>query len=50
MQLRTVVAESVVKFDIQFPPGEDGSNFIDNVKDRFTWGLAELNLCLLPRT
>lgn len=45
MELRTVIAEIVVRFDIAFPPGKDGSEFIMNVKDRFTWGLPDLNIC-----
>ncbi|KAJ4289805.1 hypothetical protein N0V90_011136 [Kalmusia sp. IMI 367209] len=44
-----VVADVVSRFDIEFPAGEDGSKFIDNVKDHFTWGLADLMLCFKPR-
>lgn len=49
MQLRLVVADVVSRFDIEFPTGEDGSNFIDNVKDHFTWDLSDLMLCFKPR-
>lgn len=49
MQLRTVVAEAVMKFDIAFAAGRDGSEFISKVKDRFTWGLADLDLCFQSR-
>ncbi|KAJ8101623.1 cytochrome P450 [Lipomyces tetrasporus] len=48
MQIRLVIAATVSKFDIGFPPGADGSDFVENTKDRFTWGLAELNLCFRP--
>ncbi|KAH7311409.1 putative cytochrome P450 [Stachybotrys elegans] len=50
MQLRLVIADCITKFDIGYPKGHDGSGFIDNVKDRFTWGLAELILCFRPRS
>ncbi|KAI9164122.1 Cytochrome P450 monooxygenase notG' [Paramyrothecium foliicola] len=50
MQLRLVVADCIMKFEIEYPKGQDGRHFIDNVKDRFTWGLAELNLCFQPRS
>ncbi|KAI1136397.1 putative cytochrome P450 monooxygenase [Hypoxylon sp. FL0543] len=49
MQIRTVVALAVSRFDIEYPPGKDGSEFIENIKDRFTWGLADLNICFKPR-
>ncbi|CAD0109773.1 unnamed protein product, partial [Aureobasidium uvarum] len=45
MQIRLVVADAVTRFDIAFPTGKDGSEFIENTKDRFTWGLAELSIC-----
>lgn len=48
MQLRLVIAECVARFDVEFPLGKDGSEFIENVKDRFTWGLADLNICFRP--
>ncbi|KAI5924848.1 putative cytochrome P450 monooxygenase [Camillea tinctor] len=49
MQLRTLTAQIVMRFDLEFPPGQDGSGFIENVTDRFTWGLAPLDLCFKPR-
>ncbi|RYP19688.1 hypothetical protein DL765_003203 [Monosporascus sp. GIB2] len=48
LQLRTLVAEIVVRFNISFAPGRDGSEFIEHVRDRFTWGLAGLELCFKP--
>lgn len=49
MQIRLVIADAVSRFDIQFPMGKDGSEFVNNTKDRFTWGLAELNICFKER-
>jgi tryprostatin B 6-hydroxylase len=49
MQIRLVIADAVSRFDIQFPMGKDGSEFVNNTKDRFTWGLAELNICFKVR-
>ncbi|KAI1633765.1 putative cytochrome P450 monooxygenase [Biscogniauxia mediterranea] len=49
MQIRTLMAQIVRRFDVEFPPGQDGSKFIENTKDRFTWGLADLDLCFKPR-
>lgn len=49
MQIRLVIADAISRFDIAFPPGQDGSDFIDNTKDRFTWGLADLNICFRAR-
>lgn len=49
MQMRLVIADAVSKYEIEGPPGKDGSEFIDNTKDRFTWGLSELNICFRAR-
>ncbi|KAI1492457.1 putative cytochrome P450 monooxygenase [Biscogniauxia mediterranea] len=49
MQIRTLMAQIVMRFDVEFPPGQDGSKFIENTKDRFTLGLADLDLCFKPR-
>lgn len=48
MQLRLVVAEVVSRFDIAFAKPDAGPEFIDNVKDRFTWKLSQLNLRFTP--
>ncbi|KAL9127724.1 MAG: hypothetical protein Q9217_003454 [Psora testacea] len=40
-----VIADAVSRYEIEFPRGKDGSEFIENAKDQFTWGLTELNLC-----
>ena len=49
MQIRLIIADVISRFDVEFPPGKDGSDFIENTKDRFTWGLAELSICFRPR-
>ncbi|OCK75773.1 putative cytochrome P450 [Lepidopterella palustris CBS 459.81] len=49
MQLRTVIASLVIKFDVEFAPGDDGSSFISNTKDQFTLCLADLNLLFKSR-
>ncbi|KAI0603007.1 putative cytochrome P450 monooxygenase [Biscogniauxia sp. FL1348] len=49
LQIRTLMAQIIMRFDIEFPPGQDGSWFIENTTDRLTWGLADLDLCFKPR-
>lgn len=48
MQLRLVIAEAVTRFKIGFATPEAKANFINNVKDRFTWKLAKLELEFTP--
>lgn len=49
MQIRLVVANAASKFDVEFPAGNDGAEFVDRTVDHFTWGLGKLNLILRPR-
>lgn len=49
MQMRLVIADTISRFDLEYPPGNDGSEFIEKTKDHFTWGLAELNICFRAR-
>jgi len=44
MELRTVVAMLVTRFDVHFAPGEDGSALLENVQDVFTVCLNDLDL------
>lgn len=44
MELRTVTAQLMTKFDFSFAPGEDGSKLLNECEDYFTLGLADLNL------
>ena len=44
MEVRTVLAKLVTSFDISFAEGESGKSLMENSKDYFTWGLADLML------
>jgi cytochrome P450 len=44
MELRLTIADLVSKFDVIFSPGEDGRALMEESKDWFTWGVADLNL------
>jgi hypothetical protein len=47
MELRSVIAELVMHFDIKFAHGGDGSTLLNQSKDFFIVSLAELRLILL---
>lgn len=49
MELRTVTALLITKFDVSFAPGENGSNLLEKSEDYFTIGLADLMLQFAPR-
>lgn len=49
MELRTVTALLITKFNVSFSPGENGSNLLEKSEDYFTIGLADLNLQFTPR-
>ena len=49
MQIRTIVAKIIMAFDVDFAPGENGSNLLDKSRDHFTLGLADLDLVFTPR-
>ncbi|CZR61640.1 related to pisatin demethylase cytochrome P450 [Phialocephala subalpina] len=49
MELRTVTALLITKFNVSFAPGENGSNLLEKSEDYFTIGLADLNLQFTPR-
>ena len=44
MELRSVAASLVSKYDITFAPGEDGINLLKNMKDQFTAHPGDLEL------
>jgi hypothetical protein len=44
MELRLTIADLVNKFDISFAPGETGRALMEESKDWFTWGVADLRL------
>lgn len=49
MELRSVVARTVMQFDISFAPNEDGINLLTKTRDVFTLDLAPLNLVFTGR-
>lgn len=49
MELRTVIAKIVMTFDIDFAPGEDGTNLLNETKDCYTLIVADFFLTLKPR-
>lgn len=44
MELRTVTAQLLDQFDVEFADGEDGSALMNDSIDHFTTGLAPLRL------
>lgn len=49
LELRTLVTKLVMKYDVRFAPGEDGSKLQQNARDHFTLGLTDLNLVFPER-
>jgi cytochrome P450 len=49
MQMRTIVAKLIMKFDVSFAPGEDGTRLIEKTRDHFSLGLADFNLVFTER-
>ncbi|KAL1966197.1 hypothetical protein VTN77DRAFT_4749 [Rasamsonia byssochlamydoides] len=51
MEMRSVIARTVQKYDISFPQGTDFDiqEFLENIKDHFTAGVPELKLVFTPR-
>jgi tryprostatin B 6-hydroxylase len=49
MQIRTIAAKIILNFDVQFADGEDGTKLLENSRDHFTLGLADLNLVFKKR-
>jgi hypothetical protein len=43
-ELRLTIADLVMRFDISLAPGETGKALMEESKDWFTWGVAELRL------
>lgn len=48
MELRTLTAQLLLKYDIAFAPGEDGSRLLSKTKDHFTITVAPLDLVFTP--
>jgi cytochrome P450 family 628 len=49
MEIRSVAANILTKFDVAFAPGEDGTALLNDTLDTFTMELAPLNLKFVPR-
>jgi cytochrome P450 len=49
MELRAVTARIVSEFDVNFAPGEDGSDLLEKSRDIFTLALAPLKLIFTRR-
>lgn len=49
MEMRTVTALLLLKFDVQFAPEEDGATLLNNSRDSFTMIFADLNLVFSER-
>lgn len=49
MEMRTLTAQIVMKFDVSLAPGEDGERLLRGSRDHFTMHLEELRLCFTER-
>jgi tryprostatin B 6-hydroxylase len=49
LTVRTTLARIVATFDISFAPGEDGKNFEEYAKERFTIAFGDLMVSFKPR-
>jgi cytochrome P450 len=50
MELRTVLTKLIMAFDVDFAPGDDGSDLISKGRDHFTMETGPLNLVFKPRS
>lgn len=48
MELRTLTTQLLLKYDIAFAPGEDGSRILNKTKDHFTITVGQLDLVFAP--
>lgn len=44
MELRTLTAQLLLKYDVAFAPGEDGTRILNQTKDHFTITIGQLDL------
>lgn len=49
MELRTVVALLITRFNVHLAPGEDGTALIEKSQDTFTLRMGDLNLVFEER-
>ena len=50
IEMRTLITQLLLEFDVAFAPGEDGKDLLQKSKDHFTTGLVPLNLVFTPTT
>jgi tryprostatin B 6-hydroxylase len=48
MELRTLTAQLVTKYDVALAPGEDGKRLLTKSLDHFTMSLGQLDLVFTP--
>ena len=48
MELRTLTAQLLLKYDVAFAPGEDGTRILTKTKDHFTVSVGQLDLVFTP--
>lgn len=48
MELRTLTAQLLLKYDVAFAPGEDGTRILTKTKDHFTVSVGQLDLGFKP--
>ena len=49
MEMRTLTAQVVMRFDVSLAPREDGERLLKGSRDHFTMHLEELRLCSTER-
>ncbi|KXT03056.1 hypothetical protein AC578_693 [Pseudocercospora eumusae] len=50
MELRTLTAQLLLKYDVRFADGEDGTRLLTKTKDHFTVTVGQLDLVFTPAT
>ncbi|KAF7197855.1 Cytochrome P450 monooxygenase [Pseudocercospora fuligena] len=50
MELRTLTAQLLLKYDVKFADGEDGTRLLTKTKDHFTLTVGQLDLVFTPAT
>ncbi|USW53761.1 Putative cytochrome P450 [Septoria linicola] len=48
MELRTLTTQLLLKYDVAFAPGEDGTRILNQTKDHFTITIGQLDLVFKP--
>jgi len=48
IEMRTLAAELILRYDVALAPGEDGHALLQDTADHFTLGLAKMDLVFTP--